>query len=243
MKRLTAVAFSIFFLAGCASETPQAPVNAPRISFNHEEFDFGHVDEGVELEHVFTVSNTGTKPLQIERAHSTCGCTVPSLPKSKLNPGESTRITVKLDTSMKQDQVTKTVDVDSDDPARPKVILSMYMDVANRHKALAERDKAKILTDAKCIGCHVSQGVGLFGEELYKADCGMCHGEDAQGKIGPCLIRDYNDPAVRKYVWDVTANGSKHRITMPGFIESAGGPLAKEQVDSIVDYLATLSKK
>jgi len=243
MRAFTTLIISLALLAACGTKEPPAPANGPRISFDHEEFDFGHVDEGIELQHDFTVSNTGNQPLHIEKVHSTCGCTIPTLPKTVLAPGEATRITVKLDTSMKQDQITKTVDVDSDDPDRLKVILSMYMNVANRHKSLAQSDKAKILTDAKCIGCHVSQGVGLFGEELYKADCGMCHGEDAQGKIGPCLIRDYDDPAVRKHIWQVTAYGSKRRITMPGFIADAGGPLAKEQVDSIVNYLATLSKK
>lgn len=242
MKHFSLLPLILLILTSCAIK-PEPPADGPRITFNHEEFDFGHVSEGIELEHVFTISNSGTEPLQIQKASSTCGCTVPTLPKSTLAPGESTRLTVKLDTSMKQDQITKTVDVDSDDPERPKVILSMYMDVENRHKGLAEKGKAKILTDSKCIGCHVAPGVGLFGEELFKADCGMCHGEDAQGKVGPCLIRDYNDPAVRKYIWEVTANGSKRHNSMPGFIESAGGPLAKEQVDSIVNYLATLKDK
>jgi mono/diheme cytochrome c family protein len=244
MKRLTALVFAMFFVSGCGSQPEsQTPANGPRITFNQEEFDFGPVAEGIELKHVFKITNTGTEPLLITKAASNCGCTIPKLPKSILNPGESTQLTVELDTSMKQGEVTKTVDVDSDDPDRPKVILAMYMDVENRHKSLSERSKAKFLTEEKCINCHVAQGVGLFGEDLYKADCGMCHGEDAKGKVGPCLIRDYTDPAVRNYVLDVTAHGSKRHASMPGFLEDSGGPLAKVQIDSIVDYLATLRDK
>lgn len=229
---------------GCSTQPEsQTPAIGPRIAFDQEEFDFGPVAEGIELKHVFKITNTGTETLQITKAASTCGCTIAKLPKSTLNPGASTRLTVELDTSMKQGEVTKTVDVDSDDPDRPKVILAMHMDVENRHKSLSEHSKAKFLTDEKCINCHVAQGVGLFGEELYKADCGMCHGEDAQGKVGPSLIRDYKDPAVRNYVLEVTAHGSKRHASMPGFLEDSGGPLAKVQIDSIIEYLATLKEK
>ncbi|PZM78300.1 MAG: hypothetical protein DKT66_24020 [Candidatus Melainabacteria bacterium] len=234
---------TLALLSACAAEKPKPPANGAQITFDHEEFDFGHVAEGIELEHKFKIFNKGNEPLQIFKAYSTCGCTVPKLPKTLLNPGESTTLTVGLDTSMKQDEITKTVDVSSDDPERPLVILSMSMVVENRHKALSERGKTKFLTDEKCTSCHVAQGVGLFGEELYKADCAMCHGQDAQGGVGPCLVRDYNDPAIKKHVWQVTAYGSPRKITMPGFIGDAGGPLAKEQVDSIVEYLSHLQEK
>ncbi|HIA51569.1 MAG TPA: DUF1573 domain-containing protein [Candidatus Melainabacteria bacterium] len=243
MKKIFTILPLLFLLCACSAEQPKPPADAAQIAFDHEEFDFGHVAEGIELEHKFKIFNRGTQPLQIFKAYSTCGCTVPTLPKTLLQPGESTTLTVQLDTSMKQDQVTKTVDVSSDDPDKPLVILSLSMDVENRHKALAEHSKAKFLTDAKCINCHVLQGVGLFGEELYKSDCAMCHGDDAQGGVGPCLVRDYSDPELKKHIWQVTAYGSKRKITMPGFLADAGGPLAKEQVDSIVEYLSHLEQK
>jgi len=243
MKKIFALLLPLILLCACVEEQRKTPVNAAQISFDHEEFDFGPVAEGIELEHKFKIFNRGTEPLQIFKAYSTCGCTVPKLPKTLLQPGESTTLTVQLDTSMKQDAVTKTVDVSSDDPERPLVILSLSMLVENRHKALAERSKAKFLTDEKCTNCHVAQGVGLFGEELYKADCAMCHGQDAQGGVGPCLLRDFSDPTIKKHIWQVTSFGSPRKVTMPGFSEDAGGPLAREQVNSIIEYLEHLSKK
>ena len=243
MNKLSALLSLLLLLSACGGQQRQTPINAAQISFDHEEFDFGPVAEGIELEHRFKIFNRGTEPLQIFKAYSTCGCTMPKLPKTLLQPGESTTLTVQLDTSMKQDEVTKTVDVSSDDPDRPLVILSLSMRVENRHKALAERSKAKFLTDEKCTNCHLAPGVGLFGEDLYKADCAMCHGQEAQGGIGPCLLRDFSDPAIKKHIWQVTSFGSPRKVTMPGFSEVAGGPLAKEQVDSIVEYLENLSKK
>ncbi len=231
-------------LAGCTF-SPQSKIktNGPIITFDHEEFDFGKVSEGVELQHTFQIKNAGNQPLENISTYSTCGCTTPKLSKTSLKPGESIELPVHIDTSMKQNEVEKTVNVSSDDPERPLVILSLQMEVEDRHKGLSKRQKAKILTDEKCTGCHVAQGVGTFGKELYEADCAMCHGDKAEGKVGPSLLRDFSDKSVKEHLWAVTAYGSKHSVTMPGFLVDAGGPLAKEQVDSIIEYLEKLQRQ
>jgi cytochrome c5 len=230
----------LFLFFGCSQPLP----DGPRMTFDHLEEDLGDVKEGVEIPRAFMVTNTGTQPLTIKPPYSSCGCTVPKLKKTLLLPGESTELEVKIDTSMKQGEVTKTIHVESVDEPVQLANLYLYMNVENRHKNLNANGRAKILTDEKCTSCHVAEGVGQFGKELFKADCAMCHGENAEGKIGPALRnRDLNNPGIRTQIWNVTAYGSKQHASMPGFIEDAGGPLAKEQVDSLVNYLATLKDK
>lgn len=227
------------------SKTPVLPpAEGPRITFDREQIDLGSVEEGIEIERKFELSNTGSKPLKIYAAYASCGCTVPTLEMRTLKPGGKTDLKVLIDTAMKQDQVTKTVNVSSNDPDRPIVALALSMHVKNRHTGLSSDGKAKIFTDEKCSSCHASAGVGLFGKELYEADCAMCHGAGAQGGIGPCLVAgDYNNAAFKDYIRKTIEYGSKRHQSMPGFLVDAGGPLAKEQVDSIMTYLAELSKK
>lgn len=42
----------------------------------------------------FTFTNTGTAPLVIHQAFASCGCTVPSYPKTPIKPGEKSKIDV-----------------------------------------------------------------------------------------------------------------------------------------------------
>ncbi len=43
---------------------------APRIVFDHTEYDFGEVDAGETVEHLFPFRNTGDAPLRIEKVRS-----------------------------------------------------------------------------------------------------------------------------------------------------------------------------
>lgn len=72
-----------------------APVNAPTsIAFDNMAFDFGDIDQNTENEYIFSFTNTGDKPLIIETATGSCGCTVPEFPKEPVMPGESNVIRV-----------------------------------------------------------------------------------------------------------------------------------------------------
>lgn len=42
----------------------------------------------------FTFTNTGNKPLVIQQAFSTCGCTVPEYPKDPVQPGQKGSVSV-----------------------------------------------------------------------------------------------------------------------------------------------------
>jgi hypothetical protein len=82
----------------------------PKMIFAETEFDFGTITQGTAVEHVFKFTNTGEAPLVIVSAKSSCGCTVPTYPKTPVAPGDSAEMLVKFNGSGKN-QVSKTVTV------------------------------------------------------------------------------------------------------------------------------------
>lgn len=97
-------------------EEPQEPtdtVNVAKMSFDESIFEFGTVDEGERVEHVFKFENTGKVPLVISNAKGSCGCTVPEWPKEPIAVGDSGEIKVSFNTSGKRNQQTKTVTLTS----------------------------------------------------------------------------------------------------------------------------------
>jgi len=75
------------------------------------EFLFGEVDQGEVVNHEFHFTNTGTQPLLISKARSTCGCTVPDYPEAPIAPGEAGVISVAFDTKNKYGRQRKPVTI------------------------------------------------------------------------------------------------------------------------------------
>ncbi|MDX1462302.1 MAG: DUF1573 domain-containing protein [Marinirhabdus sp.] len=82
----------------------------PVMSFDKTVHDFGTIDQGTNVEHRFTFTNTGDAPLVIVDAKSSCGCTVPEKPEGPIAPGETGELLVKFNGSGKN-QVSKTVTI------------------------------------------------------------------------------------------------------------------------------------
>jgi hypothetical protein len=76
---------------------PSQSVRDPRLEVTPTEFQFGDVWMGTLAKREFTVRNASSAPLKLT-ADSSCGCTVPTQPKSPLGPGESSTFTVTYDT-------------------------------------------------------------------------------------------------------------------------------------------------
>ncbi|PIQ20920.1 MAG: hypothetical protein COW65_12200 [Cytophagales bacterium CG18_big_fil_WC_8_21_14_2_50_42_9] len=128
---LVAAAFALLWTTGCeqkkASEdlatteaateaAPMAVVNnpnttnpeeiatsadAPAMTFTETTHDFGTIKEGEVVNHIFAFKNTGKSPLVIESASSTCGCTVPEVPKEPIAPGAEGKISVQFNSAGK----------------------------------------------------------------------------------------------------------------------------------------------
>ncbi len=85
--------------------------NAPIITFDKNEYDFGTIKQGEVVEHVFSFTNTGKSPLIIENASASCGCTVPEPPKDPIAPGETGSINVTFNSTGKMGQQYPTVTI------------------------------------------------------------------------------------------------------------------------------------
>ncbi len=80
-----------------------------RFSFGESRYDFGAVDEGATVARRFTFRNAGGRPLMISHASSSCGCTVPSWPRTPIAPGDTASIGVVFDTEGKAGPQVKVV--------------------------------------------------------------------------------------------------------------------------------------
>ena len=82
---LLATAF-IFTLAAVA----QNVVNVDDVAkFNTDKHDFGKIKQGIPVTYSFEFKNTGDKPLVVENASASCGCTVPEKPEKPIEPGST----------------------------------------------------------------------------------------------------------------------------------------------------------
>lgn len=64
------------------------------LEFDKMIHDFGSVSYGSESTTVFTVTNTGSIPLEISDVNASCGCTTPKKPEGPIAPGASDVIEV-----------------------------------------------------------------------------------------------------------------------------------------------------
>lgn len=93
---------------------------AGKIEVSPMTFDFGEKWEGEKAEGEYTVKNVGEGPLTIQ-VRSTCGCTVPTQPKSPLQPGESSTFKIGFTTQGHPGKANKAVRVISNDPTNATV--------------------------------------------------------------------------------------------------------------------------
>ena len=93
-----------------------ADANAPTgptttIEFAETEFDFGVIEQGEKVTHVYKFKNTGNEPLIISSAKGSCGCTVPQWPKEPVAPGAEGEIKVEFDSKGKRSKQNKKVTI------------------------------------------------------------------------------------------------------------------------------------
>ena len=87
------------------------------ILFEKEVFDFGTVEEGQEVKHIFKFKNTGTEPLYITTAKGSCGCTVPTWSQEAVDVGKTGQIEVVFDSKNRIGKNEKHVLVEGNFPS------------------------------------------------------------------------------------------------------------------------------
>ena len=92
-----------------APAVPSGPTTT--MAFAETTFDFGEIETGEKIKHVYKFQNTGNEPLVISNATGSCGCTVPSWPKEPIPVGESGEILVEFDSKNKSGNQSKRVTI------------------------------------------------------------------------------------------------------------------------------------
>ena len=98
------------------------PEDYPVIKIEEANFDFGTINEGDKVEHIFKFTNTGNGNLMVINAQPSCGCTVPEWTKEPIKKGESGEIKIIFNSAGKSGQQQKTVYITTNTLAGNEVI-------------------------------------------------------------------------------------------------------------------------
>ena len=89
------------------------------VKFEELSYDWGTLEEGKQMTHLFKFKNTGKEDLIISDARGSCGCTVPEWPKEPIKPGQNSEIKVVFNSAGKGGQVNKTVTITANSDPSP----------------------------------------------------------------------------------------------------------------------------
>jgi hypothetical protein len=223
MKHVILIAVFISLAASLSYAQPCA-------LFTEVEHDFGTVSNFDRVEHAFEISNTGDEDLIIERFVTSSGTVTAVASPGRLRPGGKGSIRIAVDLRGKRGIYSKTIDVYTNDPAIPVTTLSVKISVPNRIPVGHYR-AAEIFAES-CRACHVDEGKGKKGWDLFKADCFMCH--NAGRDISLSVMSKKPTREVLKAIKEGVPN-----TLMPGFDLRNGGPLNDIEIKSIVELITS----
>jgi len=87
------------------------PSSLGQFQFSEIEFDFGTIDEGKVIEHIFKFTNTGISPLVISNITASFGCTSPDWSKTPVKPGDEGYVKVVFNSTAKTGAQAPTVTI------------------------------------------------------------------------------------------------------------------------------------
>ncbi|MEK7225823.1 MAG: DUF1573 domain-containing protein [Bacteroidota bacterium] len=92
MKKLFLLTTAFVFSLAVTAQNTTKPEDIAK--FNVETHDFGKVKQNVPAVCYFEIKNISDKPLVVESATASCGCTVPEKPEQPIEPGKTAKIKV-----------------------------------------------------------------------------------------------------------------------------------------------------
>lgn len=129
------------FLNGCSGNSgeqqtaQEKPANAatipqegglPKAIVEEPVYNFGVMEAGEELEHVFLIRNDGDGKLILTPGQATCKCTKFELDKKELEPGDSAKATVRWRPVEVQDKFRQAAPISTNDPDHPEIQLNIH---------------------------------------------------------------------------------------------------------------------
>jgi mono/diheme cytochrome c family protein len=196
----------------------------------------GHEDPYADI--TYTLTNRSDREVTVKAILPSCGCTglrTPSFPWV-VAPGASGTIEARVDLRGKVGELHKRITVYTTDnmivmPMVVRIPEIPLSDERMRNQQLALAD-ARAIFRGECAKCHVEPAVGKKGGELYQAACAICHEAHPRASSVPELA-----PNTREHFRRWITEGRKGTL-MPPFAQENGGILTREEIDSLVDYLA-----
>ncbi len=108
-----------------AKQTDLARKDSTTVQIIDSVYNFGKVADGEKVEYNYRFVNSGTKPLVIDRASASCGCTVPEKPEKPVMPGDTGFIKVVFNSKGRVGLVDKNITVVSNSkPEFPTLLLT-----------------------------------------------------------------------------------------------------------------------
>ncbi len=100
----------------------------PILTFEHETWNFGTMSEGEVVEHDFSFTNTGKKPLLISDVQATCGCTIPEWPREPIRAGQGGVIKIRFNSAGKHESINKDVTIFSNaNPIKKQLTFTAFV--------------------------------------------------------------------------------------------------------------------
>ncbi len=90
MKKIFLFASALVFSVAVMAQTKNDDV----VKFNTTKHDFGKIKQGTPVIYFFEIKNTSDKPIVVENASASCGCTIPEKPEKPINPGATGKLKV-----------------------------------------------------------------------------------------------------------------------------------------------------
>jgi len=213
-------------LAHCAEGgvASKPTMSVPKLVIKDTSFDFGTVNSGEIVSHVFEVSNEGKVPLLITSHQAVCGCTSSVLDDSEVLPGETSRIQATFDTAGFSGAESKVIRVETNDPYSPSFALTLKGLVLRQISVLPERVafgkvrrgtspvKEVVITVDKSVA--QIKEIDVLSEQIVIADR-----KDSNGSIS-FLVRLKDDTPVGTFRNDVIIKTSSEEfpiLTLPVF--------------------------
>jgi hypothetical protein len=142
-------------LAGCGpAPEPTAP---PRLTVAEPTHDFGQLPQGVPIEHVFDLANSGGAPLTLIDLRTACDCTATLDGPHDLPAGAHAALHLRCDTSSTPGPQRRTVTLYSNDPDHRALLLVVTGNVA----LVAAADPPRVYLGTVTAGSEAVRQVAL----------------------------------------------------------------------------------
>ena len=102
-----------------APMTPEEAVVAPKLLLEKKVHEFGKIEQGTSVVTSFTLKNNGKSDLLIRKTHASCGCTLTSLGKNVIAPGEELKLSVTFNSAGRRGNQQKSITIYTNDPVAP----------------------------------------------------------------------------------------------------------------------------